>query len=55
MIFCKFIKFPIQKWVIFYKFKEIKELGGGVLQYATQPTPLINAKIVKKGHFWMET
>ena len=48
-------KFPIQKWAIFYKVKEIKELGGGVLQYAAQSTPQIDAEIVKKGHFWMET
>ena len=49
------IQFPIQKWDIFYKFKEIMELRGGVLKYAAQAIPRIDAEIVKKGHFWMET
>ena len=32
-------QFPIQKWAIFRKFKEIKELRGGVLMYAAQAIP----------------
>ena len=48
-------KFPIQKWMIFYKFKKIKELRGEVQLYAAQTIPKIDAEIVKKGHFWMET
>ena len=55
-------KFPIQKCAIFRKFKEIKELRGGVLLYAAQAIPPIDADlsrsrrgIAKKGHFWMET
>ena len=47
--------FPIQKWMIFYKFKEINELRGGVQLHAVQTIPQIDADIVKKGHFWMET
>jgi hypothetical protein len=41
--------------MIFYKFKEIKELRGGVQLYAAHTIPKIDAEIVKKGHFWMET
>jgi hypothetical protein len=32
-------EFPIQKCAIFRKFKEIKELRGGVLLYAAQAIP----------------
>ena len=32
-------KFPIQKCAIFCKFKEIKELRGGILLYAAQAIP----------------
>jgi len=48
-------KFPIQKCAIFCKFKEIKELRGGVLVYAAQAIPPIDAEIAGKGHLWMET
>ena len=40
---------------IFCKFKEIKELRGGVLVYAAQAIPSIDAEIAEKGHLWMET
>ena len=46
---------PIQKSAIFYKIKEIKGLRGGVLLYAAQGIPQIDADIVKKCHFWMDT
>jgi hypothetical protein len=46
---------PIQKCAIFFKFKEIKELRGGILMYAAQAIPPIDAEIVEKGHFWTET
>jgi hypothetical protein len=48
-------KFPIQKCAIFRKFKEIKELRGGILLYAAQAIPPIDAEIAGKGHFWTET
>jgi len=32
-------KFPIRKCAIFRKFKEIKELRGGMLLYAAQAIP----------------
>jgi hypothetical protein len=48
-------EFPIQKCAIFRKFKEIKELRGGVLAYAAQAIPPIDAEIVEKGHLWTET
>ena len=44
------IKFPIQKCAIFCKFKKIKELRGGVLEYAAQTIPPIDAEIAEKGH-----
>jgi len=48
-------KFPIQKCAIFRKFKEIKELRGGILLYAAQAIPPIDAEIAKKGHLRTET
>ena len=48
-------KFPIQKCAIFRKFKEIKELCGGILLYAAQAIPPIDAEIAEKGHLWTET
>jgi hypothetical protein len=48
-------KFPIQKCATFRKFKEIKELRGGVLLYAAQAIPPIDAEIAEKGHLWTET
>jgi hypothetical protein len=47
--------FPIQKCAIFRKFKEIKELRGGILLYAAQAIPPIDAEIAEKGHLWTET
>jgi hypothetical protein len=56
---CGFIKgtdkFPIQKCAIFRKFKEIKELRGGILMYVAQAIPPIDAEIAGKGHLWTET
>jgi hypothetical protein len=48
-------KFLIQKCAIFCKFKEIKGLRGGVLLYAAQAMPPIDAEIAEKGRFWPET
>jgi hypothetical protein len=48
-------QFSIQKCAIFCQFKEIKESRGGVLVYAAQVIPPINAEIAEKGHFWTET
>jgi hypothetical protein len=48
-------QFPIQKCAIFCKFKEIKELRGGVHVYAAQAIPPIDAEIAGKGHLWTET
>jgi hypothetical protein len=54
--------FPIQKRAIFGKFKEIKELRGGIRLYAHKRFrrtchvfSVIDAEIVEKGHFWTET
>jgi hypothetical protein len=44
-------KFPIQKGAIFRKFREI----GGMLLYAGQAIPPIDAEIAEKGHLWTET
>ncbi len=49
------VEFSIWKRAIFYKFKEIKRLGGGVHLYAAQLTLKIDAEIVKKGRFRMKT
>ena len=48
-------RFPIQKCAIFRKFKEIKELRGGILMYVAQAIPPIDAEIAEKGHLWTET
>jgi hypothetical protein len=48
-------KFPIQKYAIFRTFKEIKELRGGILLYAAQAIPPIDAEIAEKGHLWTGT
>ncbi len=47
--------FPIRKLTILRKVKEIKELGGDVLEYVAQAIPQIDAEITKKGRFRMET
>ena len=44
----------MQKCAIFHKFKEIKELRGGVLLYTAQAIPPIDAEIAEKGHLWTE-
>ena len=48
-------QFPIQKCTIFCKFNKIKELRGGILLYAAQAIPPIDAEIAEKGHLWTET
>jgi hypothetical protein len=45
--------FPIQKYALLPKIKKIKELRGGVLGYAAQKIPKINAEIGQKGHLWI--
>ncbi len=47
--------FPMQKCAIFSKFKKIKELRGGILVYAAQTIPLVDAEIGERGHLWAET
>jgi hypothetical protein len=44
-----------EKRGLFYKFKEIKRLRGGVACYAAQATAQIDAEFVKKDRFWLET
>ena len=39
----------------FCKFKDIKELRGGVLVYAAQAIVPIDVEIAEKGHLWTET
>ena len=48
-------QFPIQKRMILSKFKKIKGLRGDVLKYIAQVILQVDAEIVKKGRFWMET
>ena len=43
-----------QKWEIFRKVKELKELCGDVRKYVAQLIPQIDTEIAEKGHFWME-
>jgi hypothetical protein len=47
-------EFPIQKYAIFCKVKEIKELRVGVRLYAAQAIPPIDAEIAEKGPLWTE-
>ena len=47
--------FSNQKRDIFYKFKEIKVLGGDVREYVAQLMPKIDTEIVKKSRLWMKT
>ena len=47
--------FSIQKDASFFKIKEIKGLRGGVLLYAAQEKPRIDAEIGKNSPFWTET
>ncbi|MGB7909671.1 MAG: hypothetical protein WCF58_16765 [Syntrophobacteraceae bacterium] len=48
-------KFPIRKEGIFRSGEEIKGLRGGVLEYAAQASPKINAARTEKAPFRMET
>jgi hypothetical protein len=47
--------FSIRKAVILGKVKEIKGLYGGILLYAAQASPYIDAEIVQKGNSRMKT
>ncbi len=48
-------QFSIWKRAIFLKVKEIKGLSGGVVLYAAQSNPQIDAEIAEKGRFWTKT
>ena len=48
-------QFPIQKCEFFCKFKNIEKLRGSQVSWAAQVILQIDAEIVKKGNFWMET
>jgi hypothetical protein len=48
-------QFPIRKGDIFRTGKEIEGLRGGVLGYAAQANPKIDAARTEKGPFRMET
>jgi hypothetical protein len=48
-------QFLIWKRAIFRKVKEIKDLSGGVVLYAAQSNPPIDAEIVEKGRFRTKT
>jgi hypothetical protein len=48
-------QFSIWKRVIFRKAKETKELSGGVVIYAAQSNPPIDAEIAEKGRFRTKT
>jgi hypothetical protein len=48
-------KFSIRKRAIFRKVKEIKDLSGGVVLYAAQSNPQIDAEIAEKGRFRTKT
>jgi hypothetical protein len=47
--------FSIWKRAIFRKVKEIEDLSGGVVLYAAQSNPLIDAEIAEKGRFRTKT
>jgi hypothetical protein len=48
-------QFSIWKRAIFRKVKEIKALSGGVVLYAAQSNPQIDAEIAEKGRFRAKT
>jgi hypothetical protein len=48
-------QFSIWKREIFRKIKEIKDLSGGVVLYAAQSNPPIDAEIAEKGRFRTKT
>jgi len=47
--------FPRQKRAIFREIKEIKGFRGGVLLYAAQGKPQIDAELAEKRRFWTGT
>jgi len=49
------MQFSIWKRAIFSKIKEIKDLSGGVVLYAAQSNPQIDAEIAEKGRFRTKT
>ena len=49
------MQFSIWKRAIFRKVKEIKDLSGGVVLYAAQSNPPIDAEIAEKGRFLTKT
>ncbi|MGK2907514.1 MAG: hypothetical protein ACSLFH_14395 [Desulfuromonadales bacterium] len=49
------LKFSIWKRAIFRKVKEIKDVSGGVVFYAAQSHPQIDAEIAEKGRFRTKT
>ena len=49
------LQFSIWKRAIFRKVKEIKDLSGGVVLYAAQSNPPIDAEIAEKGRFRTKT
>ncbi len=49
------VQFSIWKRAIFRKVKEIKGLSGGVVLYAAQSNPPIDAEIAEKGRFRTKT
>ena len=53
--FYALISFQFINEIFFYKFKEIKALGGDVHTYVAQLMPQIDTEIVKKSRLWMET
>ncbi|MBE0576729.1 MAG: hypothetical protein IH613_12640 [Desulfuromonadales bacterium] len=48
-------QFSIWKRAIFRKVKESKDLSGGVVLYAAQSNPPIDAEIAEKGRFRTKT
>jgi len=49
------MQFSIWKRAIFSKIKEIKDLSGGVVLYAAQSNPRIDAEIAEKDRFRTKT
>ncbi len=45
------MRFSMWKRVIFRKIKEIKDLSGGIVLYAAQSNPRVDAEIAEKGRF----
>ncbi len=49
------MRFSIRKRTIFRKVKETKDLSGGVVLYAAQSNPRVDAEIAGKGRFRTKT